>query len=297
MFKSIIVLLTLLMLYNENCLLCFSFKIKNIRNNKINNISILKMSTKSVMSQQTPLLSIDLTNDGSVIKEVLVKGTGKKIEVGDILAVEYTAMIKGSNIPFAKGDKEKFIVKDGSLIKGWDVGIMSMTVGEKSRIICNSNYAYGSKGVKSVIPPNTDIELQIKVLAWLGNQLRPESLFQKDLDIDPFIASTPESIQAEYDQMQLDKEDKYKGNIFDIYLNRIKNISFGFGGSGFFTSQSGEKAPWYLNPNLTFPFMITICVAAFLTVLSTGSVKEKGTKSVDLEISSIERVYNNDIRS
>ena len=43
----------------------------------------------------------------------------------------------------------------------------------------------------------------MKVLAWLGNQLRPESLFQKDLDIDPFIASTPEAIQAEYEDMQV----------------------------------------------------------------------------------------------
>ena len=45
----------------------------------------------------------------------------------------------------------------------------------------------------------------MKVLAWLGNQLRPESLFQKDLDIDPFIASTPEAIQAEYEDMQVKK--------------------------------------------------------------------------------------------
>lgn len=46
----------------------------------------------------------------------------------------------------------------------------------------------------------------MKVLAWLGNQLRPESLFQKDLDIDPFIASTPEAIQAEYEDMQVSNE-------------------------------------------------------------------------------------------
>jgi hypothetical protein len=43
----------------------------------------------------------------------------------------------------------------------------------------------------------------ISILAWLGNQLQPETLFQKDLDVDPFIASTPESIQAEFDDMQV----------------------------------------------------------------------------------------------
>ena len=71
--------------------------------------------------------------------------------------------------------------------------------------------------------------------------------------------------------------------MFDIYLRRIKNISFGFGGSGFFTSQSGEKAPWYLNPNLTFPTMFAICVAAFVTVFFSGAVKEKGESTFNAE--------------
>jgi len=230
--------------------------------------------------------TVSLTKDGKVMKTVLTPGplSGKRVETGDILAVEFTASVKGSEKPFAKGEKEQFIVKDGSLIKGWDVGVSSMIVGEKASIICSPEYAYGSQGIKNVIPPNAEVEIQIKILAWLGNQLRPESLFQKDLDIDPFIASTPESIAAEYEEMQANKEDKYKGGIIQIYLNRLKNISFGFGGSGFFVSQSGEKAPWWLNPNLTFPLMITIVLAAFITVLGTGSVREKGDRSLDLEV-------------
>ena len=70
--------------------------------------------------------------------------------------------------------------------------------------------------------------------------------------------------------------DRYKGNIFQIYFNRIKNISFGFGGSNFFASQSGERPPWYLNPNITFPTMISITLAAFIIVLSNSGVREKG---------------------
>jgi hypothetical protein len=137
--------------------------------------------------------------------------------------------------------------------------------------------------VSPVIAPNSDIEVDIKVLAWLGNQMRPESLFQKDLDIDPFIASSPETIQREYDEMQENFQDKYSGNFLEIYWKRFKNISFGFGGSGFFQSQSGERPPWYLNPNLTFPAMITLTLAAFVVVYSTGSVKEKGGGVSDLD--------------
>jgi hypothetical protein len=58
----------------------------------------------------------------------------------------------------------------------------------------------------------------MKVLAWLGNQLRPESLFSKDLDIDPFIASTPEAIQADYEDMQVFLSKKISLYFFCFYF-------------------------------------------------------------------------------
>jgi hypothetical protein len=234
--------------------------------------------------------TVSLTDDGGVTKNLITPGKGRAIEAGDILAIEYTARVKGTEKPFARADQEKLIAKDGSMIKGWDLALGSMTIGEKAVYSCSSPYAYGSKGVGSIIPANSDIEIEMRVLAWLGNQLRPESLFQKDLDVDPFIASTPESIRAEYEDMQAKKNDKYEGNIVQIYWRRLTNISFGFGGSGFFTSQSGEKAPWYLNPNLTFPAMITVVLAAFVIVFQFGGVKEKGQSKMDLELATIQQM-------
>lgn len=95
-----------------------------------------------------------------------------------------------------------------------------------------------------------------------------------------FYISTPEEIQRDFDEKQVNMNERYKGNIIEIYLNRIKNISFGFGGSNFFASQSGERPPWYLNPNITFPSMISITLIAFIIVLSSGGVKEKGGVSI-----------------
>jgi peptidylprolyl isomerase len=145
----------------------------------------------------------EITKDGEVKKEVITSGNGRKIEVGDILAVEYAAYVAGNKKPFAKNEQEKFTFKDGTMIKGWDLAVESMKVGEKAKFVLGSSYAYGAKGVGQVIPPHSAVELEIKIQAWLGNAMRPESLFQKDLDVDPFIASTPESIQAEFDQMQV----------------------------------------------------------------------------------------------
>ena len=228
--------------------------------------------------------TMDLTSDGGVRKIMVAKGSGKKIEAGDILAVAFEAKTVESGFVFAKAEKEKFAFADGSMIKGWDIGVGSMKVGETAKFMVKSTYGYGTKGVSPVVPPDADIELEVKILAWLGNQMAPESLFQKDLDIDPFIASSPEAIQAEYDDMQESFKDKYEGNILEIYWRRIKNISFGFGGSGFFQSQSGERPPWYLNPNLTFPAMILFSIGTFGIVLLSGSIKEKGERAIDPDL-------------
>lgn len=101
----------------------------------------------------TQVRTVELTSDKGVTKEILNPGQGRKIEAGDILAIEYAASVKGTKTPFAKGNKEQFIVKDGSLIKGWDIAIESMRIGEVSKVTILNSYAYGAKGVSPVIPP------------------------------------------------------------------------------------------------------------------------------------------------
>ena len=193
----VIILLFSLICYQSLQLVdCFQSKLVSYNKISRSNNKIILLSSLSSSSV------IELTQDGGVKKEIIEKGTGKKVEDGDILAIQYEAKLKNIERIIAKGDQEKFVLKDGSLIKGWDIGLSSMRVGEKARVSVSSNYAYGEQGIIPVIPPGSDIEINVKILAWLGNQLRPESLFSKDLDIDPFVSSTPEQIQADYDEMQ-----------------------------------------------------------------------------------------------
>jgi len=112
---------------------------------------------------------IELTKDGGVKKTIVIPGQGRKVETGDILAVEYTAALKGGNV-FAKGDKEQFILKDGSFIRGWDVGVSSMQVGEKAKFLVSPSYGYGSAGISPVIPPNSEIEIDVKIQVRYTNR-------------------------------------------------------------------------------------------------------------------------------
>lgn len=111
--------------------------------------------------------NFELTSDKGVLKEVITPGQGRRIEAGDILAIEYAASVKGSKTPFAKGNKEQFIVKDGSLIKGWDIAIESMRIGEVSKVSISNSYAYGAKGVSPVIPPGKSTYSRIHTFGCL----------------------------------------------------------------------------------------------------------------------------------
>lgn len=107
---------------------------------------------------------ISLTSDAEVTKQIITKGTGKSIEAGDILAVEFEAFVQGSSTPFSKGEQEKFTFKDGSTIKGWDIAVGSMKIGEKAKFVCSPKYGYGEKGVSPVIPPNAQVHLCFCIL-------------------------------------------------------------------------------------------------------------------------------------
>ena len=50
------------------------------------------------------------------------------------------------------------------MIKGWDVGIASMTVGEKAELILTPEYAYGESGAGDSIPPNASLIFKVELI-------------------------------------------------------------------------------------------------------------------------------------
>jgi hypothetical protein len=115
--------------------------------------------------------------------QLVTSGSGRKIVNGDILDVQYTASLKEQpQTILARDNVGKFTVGDSSMISGWDSCLLKMRVGDRVRTTCPSEMAYGKKGIEGVVPPDADIELDITVLGWLGNQLRPESLFESEIE-------------------------------------------------------------------------------------------------------------------
>ena len=60
-----------------------------------------------------------------------------------------------------------FNVGTGSVIKGWDEGVLGMELGEVATLDCTPDYAYGSGGFPAWgIMPNSRLVFEIEVLSF-----------------------------------------------------------------------------------------------------------------------------------
>lgn len=58
---------------------------------------------------------------------------------------------------YDRGRPFKFTIGVGQVIRGWDEGVMTMSLGETANLHITSDYGYGSDGAGGVIPPNADL--------------------------------------------------------------------------------------------------------------------------------------------
>lgn len=59
-----------------------------------------------------------------------------------------------------------FNVGMGTVIKGWDEGVLDMNIGEVARLECTPDYAYGASGFTAWgIQPNSPLIFEIEVLS------------------------------------------------------------------------------------------------------------------------------------
>lgn len=63
-----------------------------------------------------------------------------------------------------KGKPFSFTIGEGSVIKGWDIGVAGMSVGGERRIIIPAELGYGKKGAPPDIPPNSELTFDLKLL-------------------------------------------------------------------------------------------------------------------------------------
>lgn len=63
-----------------------------------------------------------------------------------------------------RGKPFKFTVGKGEVIRGWDEGVAQLSVGQRAKLVCSPDYAYGSRGHPGIIPPNATLTFDVELL-------------------------------------------------------------------------------------------------------------------------------------
>lgn len=76
---------------------------------------------------------------------------------------QLTESVTNSSIANKKGKPFPFKVGKGQVIKGWDIGIVGMSIGGERRLTIPAHLAYGSRGMPG-IPANSQLTFDVKLL-------------------------------------------------------------------------------------------------------------------------------------
>jgi len=99
--------------------------------------------------------------------EVLQEGTGKEAENGDNVSVHYVGTLEDGtkfDSSIDRGEPFSFDLGASRVIKGWDLGVLGMKIGEKRKLTIPSDLAYGNDGIPNVIPPKATLIFEVELL-------------------------------------------------------------------------------------------------------------------------------------
>lgn len=103
-----------------------------------------------------------------VVFEELQKGDDRTFpKTGQTVQVHYTGTLQNGKVFDTSRDRGKpfsFILGKGQVIKGWEENIPKMSLGQRVRLTCPAEYAYGKTGYPGVIPPDATIIFDIELL-------------------------------------------------------------------------------------------------------------------------------------
>ncbi|KAL7570378.1 hypothetical protein ACA910_017216 [Epithemia clementina (nom. ined.)] len=206
-------------------------------------------------------------------KTVKIEGNGPPIRLGDIATIKYSCYLPGG-ITFAKSSKEKMVVGDGSMIDGWEKSIRGMRVGERSIIrVTDPELAYGSQGVPPLIPPNAIIEMDLEIL---DSQPPTVNIDFDNLALDNTPTTAAEIAKA-FEARKAAKVGQVEKEGLEAFIDKIRTSYF----YGLFEGETGQQAPWYLRPSITFPLAFLVVGLAFYISLASGAITERGAQSTD----------------
>ena len=102
------------------------------------------------------------------VKTVAAGDGANRPAAGDTLSMHYVGTLAANGMKFDssrdRGTPFKFTIGVGQVIKGWDSGVMQMSLGERAELEIPSVMGYGARGAGRVIPPHADLVFDVELL-------------------------------------------------------------------------------------------------------------------------------------
>ncbi|KAF8478091.1 FK506-binding protein 1A [Russula ochroleuca] len=88
-------------------------------------------------------------------------------KVGDTVTIHYVGTLSdGKKFDSSRDRSLPFVTKIGvgNVIKGWDEGVLQLSLGQKATLTVTPDYGYGARGFPPVIPPNATLIFEVELL-------------------------------------------------------------------------------------------------------------------------------------
>ena len=101
---------------------------------------------------------VTITNMGLI-------GHGAEADIGNLVEVALTARLAESEVIFDQQASYKFMVGNGEVVRGLEVGVLGMKVGGSRYLYIPNKVGYGHKGLPGLVPPDADLKIDVKLLS------------------------------------------------------------------------------------------------------------------------------------
>ena len=98
----------------------------------------------------------------------IAPGDGPEVKNGDTVEMHYVGTFPdGGKFDSSRDRNQTFSFKVGSgqVIKGFDMAVMGMKKGGKRKVTIPPEFAYGTRGAGSAVPPNATLVFEVEVIS------------------------------------------------------------------------------------------------------------------------------------